>query len=202
MQGSRRRLSELSPQRRDGSQGGRAAARCIHTRKRVLDPMTAYQITAMMQGVVTEGTASRRVKLGRPVAGKTGTTNDNRDAWFVGFTPDLVTGVYIGYDEPASMGRAGTGSALAAPVFNEFMIAAMANVPISNFLIPSGMTEHVISRRTGMTVTSDDPDAIIEAFKPGSAPAKIFQTIEDGSVQTKGAPEVERLINSGAVGLF
>jgi penicillin-binding protein 1A len=80
------------------------------TRLRVLDPMTTYQITSMMEGVIEKGTASARVKLNRPVAGKTGTTNENNDAWFIGFTPDLVTGIYIGYDTPKSWAEGGAGA--------------------------------------------------------------------------------------------
>jgi penicillin-binding protein 1A len=89
----------------------------------VLDPMTSYQITSMMEGVVTRGTAASKVNLDRPTAGKTGTTNEEKDAWFVGYTADLVAGVFIGFDTPTPMGRGSTGGALAAPVFNEFMQA-------------------------------------------------------------------------------
>jgi penicillin-binding protein 1A len=92
----------------------------IDNREQVLDPMTAYQITSMMEGVVQRGTATLLRDLGRPLAGKTGTTNDEKDAWFVGFTPNMVTGVYIGYDTPKPMGRGSTGGQLAAPVFKEY----------------------------------------------------------------------------------
>jgi penicillin-binding protein 1A len=97
----------------------------VDTREQVLDPMTAYQITSMMEGVVTRGTAASKVNLDRPTAGKTGTTNEEKDAWFIGYTADLVAGVFIGYDTPTPMGRGSTGGALAAPVFNEFMQGAL-----------------------------------------------------------------------------
>ena len=88
--------------------------------------MTAYQITSMMEGVVQRGTADDRLReLGRPIAGKTGTTNDEKDAWFVGYTPNLVVGLYIGYDKPQPLGKGATGGGLAAPIFKEFMGEAL-----------------------------------------------------------------------------
>src|SRR5688572_27923564 len=83
----------------------------------VLDPMTAYQMTSMLQDVVEGGTGTAAKAIGKPVAGKTGTTNDYHDAWFIGFSPDLVAGVYIGYDKPDSLGRGETGGVLATPIF-------------------------------------------------------------------------------------
>jgi penicillin-binding protein 1A len=97
----------------------------IDNRDQVLDPMTAYQITSMMEGVVQRGTATIMRDLGRPLAGKTGTTNEEKDAWFIGFTPNLVTGVYIGFDQPEPMGHGATGGGLAAPVVKEFLTAAL-----------------------------------------------------------------------------
>src|SRR5690606_5334273 len=81
----------------------------VNDAEQVLDPMTAYQITSMMEGVVTRGTATTVAELGRPIAGKTGTTNDEKDVWFIGFSPDLVAGVYLGYDTPRPLGRGSTG---------------------------------------------------------------------------------------------
>jgi penicillin-binding protein 1A len=105
----------------------------IDDRDQVLDPMTAYQITSMMEGVVKRGTARMLMSLNRPLAGKTGTTNDEKDAWFVGFTPDMVVGLYLGMDQPAPLGRGGTGSGLAVPVFKDFMTVALANTPKVDF---------------------------------------------------------------------
>ncbi|OQP86057.1 penicillin-binding protein [Rhizobium rhizosphaerae] len=171
-------------------------------RQRVLDPMTTYQITAMMEGVVEKGTASRRVNLGRPVAGKTGTTNGNNDAWFIGFTPDLVAGVYIGFDAPKSLGKGGSGSGLAAPVFNDFMNAALAGVPVSQFSMPTGMKEYRIGLHTGMVTSADDPNSVIEAFKPGTRPPAAMATIGDDGMQSEVSPSVRRAIETGAPGLF
>ncbi|WP_296069500.1 penicillin-binding transpeptidase domain-containing protein [uncultured Agrobacterium sp.] len=165
--------------------------------------MTAYQTISMMECVIERGTASRRVNLSRPVAGKTGTTNDNRDSWFVGFTPELVTGIYIGYDDPRSLGRAGSGSGLAAPVFNSFMNAALAETPVSGFHMPEGMTEYRIGRHTGMIARRDDPDTIVEAFKPGTGPAISFTTLGDqGGANLKASPQTQHALDEGAVGLF
>ncbi len=183
---------------------GQSEPELTDTRERVLDPMTAYQTVSMMQGVVERGTASRHVKLGRPVAGKTGTTNANHDAWFVGFTPELVTGIYIGFDEPSSLGRAGSGGGLAAPVFNDFMSAALDKVPVSNFHVPTGMTAYLISRTTGMATTQDDPDGVQEMFKPGTTPATYFTTLEDDGTSSPlvASPQTEKILREGAVGLF
>jgi penicillin-binding protein 1A len=183
---------------------GQSEPELTDTRERVLDPMTAYQTVSMMQGVVERGTASRHVKLGRPVAGKTGTTNANHDAWFVGFTPELVTGIYIGFDEPSSLGRAGSGGGLAAPVFNDFMSAALDKVPVSNFHVPAGMTAYLISRTTGMATTPDDPDGVQEMFKPGTTPATYFTTLEDDGASSPlvASPQTEKILREGAVGLF
>ncbi|MEA3535879.1 penicillin-binding transpeptidase domain-containing protein [Rhizobium sp. CC-YZS058] len=155
-----------------------------------------------MEGVVEEGTASRRVNLGRPVAGKTGTTNGNNDAWFIGFTPDLVAGVYIGFDAPKSLEKGGSGSRLAAPVFNDFMNAALAGVPVSQFSMPTGMKEYRIGLHTGMVASADGPNAVIEAFKPGTRPPAAMATIEDDGMQSELSPSVRRAIETGAPGLF
>jgi len=179
----------------------------VDNRDQVLDPMTAYQITSMMEGVVQRGTATLLRDLGRPLAGKTGTTNDEKDAWFVGFTPNMVTGVYIGYDTPRPMGRGSTGGQLAAPVFKEFMSAALADAPIADFRLPEGMNVVEIDRKTGMR-SQGGPDTILEAFKPGTGPADSYQVIgmETVAVQMeevrKISPRVEEAIQSGQGGLF
>ena len=174
----------------------------VDARERVLDPMTTYQVTSMMESVVSGGTAAGRVELGRPVAGKTGTTNENHDAWFVGFTPDLVTGIYIGYDQPESLGRAGTGGGLAAPVFNTFMKHALANTPPTPFVMPDGMTEYVIDNRTGMIAADGDPNAVKEAFKPGTHPPVTLVTLDDNGFPDVISSDVRKAISSGAVGLY
>jgi penicillin-binding protein 1A len=176
----------------------------------VIDPITAYQITTMLQGVTSVGTAATVSSLGRPIAGKTGTTNDYRSAWFVGYTPSLVAGLYIGYDTPSTLGRGGTGGALAAPIFNEFMQAATKNQPPEKFQVPAGMTMVAVNRATGMAAQPGEPNAIMEAFKPGTGPATSLQVIGGGDAAAQVAPEeilrtspqANQAVTSGAGGLF
>jgi penicillin-binding protein 1A len=139
------------------------------TREQVADPGSAYQIVTMLQGVVERGTAKVVQAVGKPIAGKTGTTNDWRDAWFVGFTPDLAAGVYIGFDDPDSLGDDETGGHVAAPVFRDFMIAALKDAPATAFRTPPGMRLYRVSAATGLPAGSGEP-AIYEAYKPGTEP--------------------------------
>ncbi|AZN72164.1 penicillin-binding protein 1A [Georhizobium profundi] len=177
-------------------------------RQQVLDPMTAYQMTSMLEGVVTRGTAASAVNLGRPTAGKTGTTNEERDAWFVGYTPDLVTGVYMGFDNPRPMGRGSTGGGLAAPIFNAFMNDVLEGVPPADFRIPEGLNLIAIDRRTGMASNGQGGDVIMEAFKPGTGPAQDFFVIGNlDSYQSseeiiQSSPQANRAVTSGAGGLY
>src|SRR5262249_29714759 len=140
----------------------------VDNRDQVLDPMTAYQMISMLEGVVQRGTGTAAKAVGKPVAGKTGTTNDYRDAWFVGFSPDLVCGVFIGYDKPRSLGKGSTGGVLAAPIFTEFMQMALADKPPVPFRVPPGMNFYPINRKTGLRANPGDPNTILEAFKPGT----------------------------------
>jgi penicillin-binding protein 1A len=133
------------------------------TREQVADPGSAFQIVSMMQGVVERGTGTAVRAVGKPIAGKTGTTNDFRDAWFVGGTPDLIAGVFIGYDDPDSLGDDETGGHIAAPVFRDFMIAALKDAPATAFRTPPGMRHYRINPSTG-------GPAIYEAYKPGTEP--------------------------------
>ncbi|WP_011581046.1 MULTISPECIES: penicillin-binding protein 1A [Chelativorans] len=182
-------------------------AELIDNREQVLDPMTAYQITSIMQGVVQRGTASSLAELGRPIAGKTGTTNDEKDAWFIGYTPDMVVGVFMGYDQPKPMGKGSTGSGLAAPVFKEFMADALKDMRPVDFQVPEGMQLIAIDRKTGMRAQEGAPGTILEAFKPGTGPADSYWVIgmESSQVSTGASnisPEANRAITSGAGGLF
>jgi len=180
----------------------------VDERDQVLDPMTAYQITSMMEGVVQRGTAARLHYLNRSIAGKTGTTNDSKDAWFIGFTPDIVVGVFIGYDTPQSLGIGGTGSSLAAPVFGKFMERAMDGKPNIDFKVPAGMMQVAIDRKTGMRAESSNDNVIVEAFKPGTGPADVYQVIggtesfQEGVKVPLMSPQVNRAIESGTGGLY
>jgi penicillin-binding protein 1A len=180
----------------------------VDNREQVLDPMTAYQITSMMQGVVLRGTASGKIPVkDRDVAGKTGTTNDEKDAWFVGFTPNLVAGLYIGFDTPSPLGRAGTGGGLAAPIFGQFLAEAAKVTPAERFHVPEGMQLVAVDRKTGMQAQEGDPNTIVEAFKPGTGPADVFHVIGEGDYMSQdqileSSPQAQQAITSGASGLF
>ena len=176
----------------------------VDNREQVLDPMTAYQITSMMEGVVQRGTAPVVRKVGKPIAGKTGTTNDERDAWFVGYSPDLVVGVYVGYDRPRPMGRGQTGGHLAAPIFTEFMKVALADKPKKPFKVPEGVQLIPIDRRTGLRASASGKGVILEAFKPGSLPPDSYSVIgyTDDMGRPVSAQEAERALTQGTGGLY
>lgn len=138
-------------------------------RPQVIDPVTAYQVTYIMQGVVQNGTGARLRALGRPLGGKTGTTNDSFDNWFMGFSPDLVVGVYVGMDTPEQMGRE-TGSSSAVPIVKDFLETVLKNQSKVPFRIPDGVTLAPVNRTTGEPSYIGAPDFILEAFKPGTEP--------------------------------
>jgi penicillin-binding protein 1A len=176
----------------------------IDNREQVLDPMTAYQITSMMEGVVKRGTGTGARALNRPVAGKTGTSNDYKDAWFIGFTPELAVGVYVGYDRPRNMGRQATGGELAVPIFTQFMDEALKGMPPTPFNMPGGMTQVWIDSGTGVKANGGDT-AIYEAFKPGTGPNLITSVIGVDSnafvnIQSGGNPNTDLTLGRG--GLF
>lgn len=161
-------------------------------RQQVVDPHSAYQITSMMEGVVKRGTATRVKAVGKPIAGKTGTTNDEKDAWFVGFSPDLVVGVFVGFDSPKPMGKGETGGGLASPIFRDFMKMALKEKPAIPFRIPPGIQLIRINSTTGMRAQSGDPKAILEAFKPGSQPAGYYAAIQNETQAPQATPATSR----------
>ena len=138
-------------------------------REQVLDPITAYQITSMLEGVVQRGTGRQMLRLGRPIAGKTGTTNDYKDAWFMGFSPDLVAGVYVGYDNPKSLGTE-TGAKAAGPIFRFFMGDVLKDKPKVSFRIPDGVSLAPVDATTGEASFIGAANFIYEAFRPGTEP--------------------------------
>src|SRR6476469_9820756 len=147
----------------------------VDRREQVLDPMTAYQITSMMEGVVQRGTGTALKEIGKPIAGKTGTTNDAKDVWFIGFSPDLAVGVYLGYDKPRSLGNSATAGQYAAPIFRDFMKVALADKPATPFRVPPGIKLIRVSSATGMRVgAGESAGTILEAFKPGTSPPDTF----------------------------
>jgi penicillin-binding protein 1A len=146
-------------------------------REQVMSPYTAYQITSMLEGVVQRGTGKKMLALGKPVAGKTGTTNDERDAWFIGYTPDLTVGVYIGYDNPKPMGKKRTGGELAAPVVQDFMKLALKDKAAVPFRVPRAIELIPINAVTGTRAIFGDDGVILEAFKPGDEPPSTTRVV-------------------------
>ncbi len=144
----------------------------------IIDPRLAYQITSMMEGVIKRGTAKNLKDLNVPIAGKTGTTNQNKDAWFIGFTPDLVIGVYVGYDQPKSLGYKQTGSSVALPIFKNFAKKIKINKNKKPFRIPSGVSFVRIDPSSGMI--SNNKNSISEPFILGSEPYLEKINIIDG----------------------
>ena len=137
------------------------------------DPQSLYQLVSILQGAVERGTGRQAGVAGHTIAGKTGTTNDVKDVWFVGFTKNLIAGVYLGYDTPKPLGK-GAGSHMAARAFADFMQVALANEKNQPFSVPDGLNFVRVNRSNGVAATEDPSGTIItEAFKPGQAPNPI-----------------------------
>jgi penicillin-binding protein 1A len=157
-------------------------------RPEVMNPYTAYQITSMLEGVVERGTGRKLLSVGKPVAGKTGTSNEERDAWFIGYTPDLTVGVFIGYDNPKPMGRRRTGGELAAPVVADFMKMALLDKPATPFRVPKGIELMPINVKTGLRDLFGENGVILEAFKPGDEPPEETKVIGEQLTSTNAMP--------------
>jgi penicillin-binding protein 1A len=178
----------------------------VDRQEQVLDVLTAYQITSMMEGVVQGGTAIALREVGKPIAGKTGTSNEGKDLWFVGFSPDLVVGLYVGYDKPRSLGRNAQGGHTAAPIARDFMKLALADKPATPFKIPAGIKLIRVDAKTGLRAGPDSGRVILEAFKPGTAPSDNYSAIgvadADGRVpQPQPEPDGDRSL-FGTRGLY
>jgi penicillin-binding protein 1A len=177
-------------------------------REQVIDPMTAYQITSLMEGVVQRGTATVVRDVGKPIAGKTGTTNDEKDVWFIGYSPDIVCGVYMGYDKPRHIGRLATGGHLAAPIVRDFLKIALEDKPPIPFAVPPGIKLIRVDAHTGMRAAPGDPKVILEAFKPGTAPPDTYSVIgadtENGvpTSQVAPPPDSGAVVRTGTGGLY
>ena len=179
----------------------------VDNRDQVLDPMTAYQMTSMLEGVVQRGTGTAAKAIGKPVAGKTGTTNDYHDAWFVGFSPDLVVGVYIGYDKPRSLGKGETGGvARRADLHRVHADGARRQAADP---VPRAAGHELLSRSTGrpgLRANPGDPDTILEAFKPGTGPPDTYSIIGYTAIPMASPltvdPEADRAVISGTGGLY
>jgi penicillin-binding protein 1A len=172
----------------------------IDRREQVLDPLTTYQITSIMEGVIQRGTATVLSELKRPIAGKTGTTNDEKDAWFIGFTPDLVVGVYMGYDKPRHLGRDATGGHLSAPIARDFFKAALADKAAMPFRVPPGIKLIRVDVKTGQRAGPGSTGVILEAFKPGTAPPENDALPAMSGAETVGvSPEADSAVRRGGL---
>ncbi|WP_298882880.1 penicillin-binding protein 1A [uncultured Bradyrhizobium sp.] len=184
----------------------------IDRREQVLDSMTAYQITELMEGVVQAGTATVVREVGKPIAGKTGTTNEAKDAWFVGFSPDVAVAIYMGYDKPRPLGRgnAATGGHLAAPIARDFLKLALADKPAVPFKVPAGIKLIRVVAKTGMRAgPGETGGTILEAFKPGTAPPDNYSVIGVADADGRGgvpppqqAPDSGFFMRPGTGGLY
>jgi len=171
-------------------------------RKQLVDPIIAYQIVHMLEGVVERGTGRRAKRVGKPLAGKTGTTNDYVDALFFGFSPDLVVGIWTGFDSPRTLGDGEGGGAVAGLVFTEFMERALAEEPAIPFRIPPGVRLVSVDARTGGIPTFASEEIILEAFRPGTEPGMEFAETSNLSLSGIGdssifgtAPAIEPQID-------
>jgi penicillin-binding protein 1A len=163
-------------------------------REQIADPLSAYQVVHLLEGAVERGTGAAMKAVGKPLAGKTGTTNDSRDTWFVGFSPDLAVGVYIGFDQPKVLGERETGSTVAAPVFKDFMEEALAKRPTVPFRIPPGIRLVRVNASTGRPASPRDKNVVLEAYKIGTEPDAATQIpVIGGSV----AEQVGEVPNEG-----
>jgi penicillin-binding protein 1A len=142
------------------------------SRKQVVSESVAYVVTSLMTSVVEEGTGKAVRVLKRPIAGKTGTSNDARDAWFAGYSTDLAAAVWVGYDDRKPLGAGESGGTTAAPIFVEAMRAAHQGRPATDFPMPTGVVRASIDRATGKLARADEPDALVEVFLEGTEPTE------------------------------
>ena len=170
---------DCSQCRTDQPVGGRPPA-VPDLRERIADPVSAYQIVSMLKGVVQRGTGRRVAAVGKPLAGKTGTTNKEMDTWFVGFSPDLAVGVFAAFDQPRPLGYKETGSSVSAPIFRDFMAKALEGKPAIPFRVPPGVRLVRINPATSKLAAPGDKRVILEAFRDGSEPGG-DGTVIDGS---------------------
>ena len=166
-------------------------------REQIADATSAFQVVSMLEGVVLRGTGRSIKELGIPIGGKTGTTNAFRDAWFVGFTPDLAVGVFVGFDQPKSLGRRESGGKVAAPIFREFMRVALAETPAVPFRVPEGIRFVRVDGQTGLAAREGDKNVLVEAFRIGTEPSPLSRQAgrQDGG---DGKP----VLTEGSGGLY
>jgi len=187
-----------------GAWEGQDAPEIPDTREQVVDPASAFQIVSMLEGVVKRGTGRRISTLGKPLAGKTGTTNDSLDTWFMGFAPDLAVGIFVGFDQPKTLGNRETGSTVAAPIFKDFMEGALANRPTVPFRIPPGIRLVRVNAANGKPATARDRNYILEAYKTGNEPDADTQSavIGDGLPNSEPGSEPDETPALPSRGLY
>ena len=168
-------------------------------RNAVIDPLTAYQITSIMEGVIQRGTGIAIKEVGKHLAGKTGTTNEAKDLWFVGYSPNIAFGVFMGYDKPRSLGDSAQAALYTAPIFRDFMKLALKDTPDTPFRVPAGIKLISVDVHSGMR--SNGAGSIMEAFKPGTSPPESYNAGE-GIADIAPPPEVEKAVGSGTGGLY
>lgn len=154
--------------------------------EQLVDPMTAYQMVHILEGVVARGTGRVVSSIGKPIAGKTGTSNDSKDTWFMGFSPDLVAGVFVGFDDPVSLGEHEFGATVAAPIFRDFMTEALKDKPPTPFRVPPGIRLVRVNAATGRPAQPGDTNVIYEAFKPDTVPSGGEEQVLDNDAGVMG----------------
>ncbi len=174
------------------------------TRQQTLDPRTAFQVVSLLEGVVQYGTGRTVSQVGKPLAGKTGTSNDSKDTWFIGFSPDLVCGVFVGFDDPRTLGRVEQGATTAAPIFRDFMKDALAEQPATPFRTPPGIILVSVDRITGEPESAGSAGAIQEAYKAGTEPGSASY-LDQTAAQTAQKPVATTqgpTVDEGTGGLY
>jgi len=178
------------------------------TREQIIDPRTAYQIVSMMEGVVRRGTAAYAVgaQIDKPLAGKTGTSQDAQSVWFIGFSPDLAAGVYVGFDTPRTLGPKEQGATVSAPIFRDFMKEALKDAPPTPFRVAPGIEEIPIDWKSGNPVPPGTPGAVMEAFKAGTAPGEANAPSPDenasGTASNNAGSTPPSSVGEGTGGLY
>ena len=174
---------------------GKVLEENLPVEKEVLSPQTSFVMTNLLQGVVKRGSGYAARQLGRPCAGKTGTSNDSVDTWFIGYTPQLVAGVWVGYDDRTSLGNKATGGNTACPIWTTFMKDALKDYPVVDFSHPNGIEWALIDPKTGLLALSKTQNAYLEAFLEGTVP-KIYCTQQnqynEKSIVEEKDPELEQ----------
>jgi penicillin-binding protein 1A len=149
---------------------------------RVISPQIAYIMTHLLEGVVQHGTGQKAKVLGRPIAGKTGTSSDYADAWFIGYNPSLLTGVWVGFDDKTSLGTNETGARAALPIWISFMEQSLRNTPIESFKPPQGIILIKVNIETGKPSEGGPQETLMEAFIDGSIPKEEESPVREGPV--------------------